>query len=915
MMKFCSISNHLILLVLCLVVKSACAQNATENTDENMADDSTVVTVAEQNDDNSNDFEHVMAVSDIATQLREQYGIKGSVSLSKTLWKVLTSFSNQQQAQAVWQAAINQLAEDNADSMPHVSVVNSQYNAGRVLTEFTHGMTINKWNVNRQVLKLNKQNLADFLTVADDVSIYLKLSEIWQILLDDITKQPEIQWRDVFLDSLNIFAEHHGESEQSSQNQEPQNQEQEKTPEVVAVHSSMDILQSLKTWHTAENKNSVLSEAALMIESQPAEDQYLYEAMIRFILDKLHGHYLSTAQSWFALAEQLYFHRDGISPEMSDMVMSFIEENDAWFLSKEQQLLAINEKLPEWVESSFHHLKAYYNGQATIAEANLMTVYEIVDVGFKKYMQNPFRRKIQKDLEICLNISEEFAPYPQQPIDAKQFRGCINDMVVAATKEASGRELSGSLTKIDSQQALDRALQLPAWQIINILYANSAESNCLKDEDQLVNPLEWTLAAESLLWFADRWPAYMRSYPQDNEIKKMIATGQSLLDNYGCLVETEQNVLDAQYTKIIQSWENVKVQIRQLISEFNAENLTQGSDINLLENVEQQSNYRVENVSIMECDAQNSCGVHIELESSRALFGLFPNHLLVADQLKLGSLKLCYDNVGWEQRRAAPTHLNNDSVANYFGHFSFSLKGYYDEELVFERKLTDAQEYLYLFAENSEEVSNIYCPLPIVGKNIATELKEGTYGLVPNRLTFLTASRADENEILQSNWSKGQEWRDKILSDEGQKIHLDELSDLSSDIHQAYQTKAAELQALIYQTILATKSSPTDIQKQLVEGFNDMQRSKDLFAALNYFLRMDELMLNDDLHGILFGEDKIPDLDAIQQFYQNQTNINVLISSIDENMNLNKEKWNKSKDWLSHSHIGMILYRLKSINP
>ena len=110
----------------------------------------------------------------------------------------------------------------------------------------------------------------------------------------------------------------------------------------------------------------------------------------------------------------------------------------------------------------------------------------MISRNFDKYMNNPFRRKIQRNLEVCLNISEEFGPFPQQPIDDKQFSGCVNDMVVAATTEASIRELSGSLTKINSQQALDRALQLPAWQIINLLYANSAENMAISSEKKVL---------------------------------------------------------------------------------------------------------------------------------------------------------------------------------------------------------------------------------------------------------------------------------------------------------------------------------------------------------------------------------------------------------------------------------------------
>ncbi|MBL4659753.1 MAG: hypothetical protein JKY19_05310 [Alcanivoracaceae bacterium] len=901
MSKFCSVSLYLLIsIVLSLFVPSLVAQ---ENAEVNSVESINAEQGISEVEVIKNEFDHLISANQVVLQLRKTYGVEGSVLLSKILWQILISYSNQQQAQNVWQTAINHVTDINAiDTNMNLSIVNSQYNSGQVLASYTNGMTTKKWNENRKIFKINKKNINDFFELADDLSIYLKLNEVWELLLIDIAKQEDIQWNDVFLNSLDLFVEDNDTSEKNL------------STELNLDDSSF--FAAIGKWQDSEDKKIALAHIVQYIESQDQSDIFYYQAIVRFVIDKSRQHYMATSQSWFAVAEQLYLHKAHLKKAELQAINRFIEKNDTWFLSKEQQLLAIDKKLPQWVESSFHQLKVYYAAESTVADFDhLVTVYQMIEANIRKYMVTPFRQKIHNDLEVCLNISEEFAPYPQQPIDDKQFKGCINDMVMAATQEASIRELSGSLTKIDTEQALDRALRLPSWQIINILYANVAQNDCLDDSHQLVNPLEWTLAAESLLWFADRWPAYMQSYPQNSQISKIIRQGENLIKNHPCLEKPKREILDAHFTQIIQSWENVKTQIKQLVSEFRQNNLTNGSDIDLLENAEKQSNYRVEGETIMACDPQQSCGVHVELESSRALFGLFPNHLLVADQLKLGSLKLCYDNVGWENIRSAPTHLKNDSVANYFGNFSFNLKGFYGEELIFERKLTDKQEYLYLFAENSEKVLKTSCPLSIVGDKISTQLKGGTYGLVPNRLTFLTASRANESKILQSNWSTGEEWRDKITTSEALLVSTNELIELSADIQQVYQHKAADLQNLIYQTMLNRVLVPTAIQQQLTSGFANMQRSTELFLALNYFLQMDELMVNDALHGILFGSNKIPDTVTIDQFYQNQININLLISSVDENLNTNKEKWNTSSNTLSNSHINNILFRLKSINP
>ena len=858
------------------------------------------------------EVEKLVDVKKVVFQLRKSYGIEGSVLLTKTLWEILNSYSSQEQAQNLWQSSIGKVTE-LSKGMTSYDRLNPQFNAGRVLIDYTHGMTRKKWNTNRKNLIINRKNIKQFLDNSDDLTIYFSLNQLWTLILEDIVKQEDIQWHEVFDKSLSLFVEL------------PDATQAQKEDDLVNIdndgdkHTEIDvILNSLLNWSQKDLSHEELADILFNADSGTLENYYFIKKMSRFLLNRESDHYLSISQNWFELADALFLiDMQQLTQPLFEKIQNFIEINDVWFLSKEQQLMAINTQLPLWLENSFHRLKLHYrnNGVQEIAEELIPSAYQMIDPGFDKYMQIPFRAKILKDLEVCLNISEEYSPFPQLPIDEKQFRGCINDLTLAATKESNSRELSGSLTKIDSEQALDRALMMPSWQNINIIYAYLAKNACIDENENqhLPNPLEWTLAAESLLWFADRWPAYIRTYPQDENVTKIIEQGQKLIGNFSCLDKPAGEILNDYFLQIYKNWQDVKAKIQNVVTEFSHNNLTKGSDLNLLTNSDKPSNYRVENMKIAACDAQNSCGVHVELEASRALFSLFPNHLLVADQLKQGKLKICYDDVGWEQRRAASTHLDNDNVANYYGKFSFTIKGYYQDQLVFNRKLTDTQEYLYLFAANTNEVLNTYCPLSIVGEKISTSLKRGTFGLVPNRLTFLTASRADESKIVVSNWKQGEEWKDKIISDQVNVVVNNELIELKTPIQKAYQSKAIELQDTIYQVLLGKKQANSDAQKLLSQSFLKLQRSVKLFKAINYFLQADELMLNDNLQGMFFGKDKLPSLDTVKNNYENQVNIKVLLSNIDKNNEINQNKWNAIQDNRSNSHIQMILYRLKSL--
>ncbi|HFC30057.1 MAG TPA: hypothetical protein ENJ44_03325 [Oceanospirillales bacterium] len=858
-------------------------------------------------EDELNPFENLIPVDKIVFQLRKNYGISGSVLLTRTLWQILNSYSNQQQAENVWQSAINTVSTLASDKKMSDLYLDSRYTFGQIMIEYTHGMNIYAWNANRTNAQITKSELEDFLTANDELTIYMNLEQVWHFLLLDIAKQENVEWNQVFLKSLDLFSE---EAATESEDINQKNDDEKKRPVSVNVFSL------LAQWQTSKEKPELLAEMMRKLNDLQASNVYFYNSLFRFLLEKENEHYLNASLAWFAISQQFYLIKPELQEEDAKLLGDFIENQDTWFLSHESELLAVNTQLPSLLEKNIHTLKKYYADakEEINFEQSLATIYHILTPKLSNYIQLPFRKNIMQNLEVCFNISEDLAPYPQLPIEKDQFDGCVSDMVNAATKRAKSLELSGSIKGDIQEAALDRALQLPPWQIINITYASSAKNDCLDEGMNLPNPFEWSMAAEALLWFSDRWPVLMHIFPQKNQVKQVVASGEQLISKLQCLKKAPMQLLDDDLQQILQSWQNTKALIGKVVDEFTQNNLRSGSDIDLLAgSIEAESHYRVENMEIEACDVQNVCGVHVKLESSRALFGLFPKHLLVADQLKIGSLKLCYDNVGWEQRRIASTHLDNDNVANYYGHFSFSLKGFYNDKEVFERKIIDKEEYLYLFAENSEEVLNTYCPLPLVGKKISTKLERGTYGLVPNRLTFLTASRVKETDILLGNWQTGDEWSDKILTEAAETVYEDKFADLNSDVQQAYQAKAKQLQDVIYQSLLNKIAKPSLAQKALLNEFAKMQRASKLFYARNYLLQMNQLIGNDFIHGLFFGENRIFDSNSIAEYYNNQNNINVLIKAMDENLEKNKIQWNELPNNLSYSYISNIIYRLKSI--
>ena len=308
---------------------------------------------------------NLVSTQEVVFELRKNYGIKASVELTRALWQVLHSYSNQQQAQIIWQSAINKAT--NLDSILPV-VVSSFYNAGEVMITYVNGMSEKKWNKNRKLYVLNKEKVDDFLRMNDDLTIYFNLHPLWDLLLEGVDKQKNIDWQAVFQKTLKVY----------QQKEFVEDLDKEKTEKISSNQNEADLtdlssfVSDLNTWTHSEDRVHDLS--VLMKKVDLIEAKHLSHALIRFVLAKDNEQFLSSAMSWFALAQEIIAQADSFSELELSFYQQFIEENDAWFLTKEQSLMDVDTRLPELVELSFHQLKSLVKKPHNLANVKLASV-------------------------------------------------------------------------------------------------------------------------------------------------------------------------------------------------------------------------------------------------------------------------------------------------------------------------------------------------------------------------------------------------------------------------------------------------------------------------------------------------------------------------------------------------------------
>ncbi len=416
------------------------------------------------------------------------------------------------------------------------------------------------------------------------------------------------------------------------------------------------------------------------------------------------------------------------------------------------------------------------------------------------YLDQPVRDDIRSVVASCAVEPTLIGPLPRSV-----YEDCL-ELLVSQMGDALGRvELVGDDSGPFSDVFLRREMSLVSWQRVAYLDGHLnwlLGASCSPPDWQ--NPLEWSLLAHYLSrWVAQR-PVFFDSPRWRDAVdafeRQAAAQREASILFIDCLSglgsERQDPVLRL-INRHAQALNELEQAVQAADDAFYAEATRPLADIDLDSDAAQLTSYRPEGLTIGPCPDANVCGVRTELPVSRALLSEFPNAFLLADQLKIGQLDLCYQDIRWEDRRTRPTRSNDPRVANYDGLLSFDLLGTFERagqtEIVFRQRLRADQPRHYLFASSAPEVLEMECPDAIAGQPIASQLPEHHIGLVPDRLTYFVSQPTSAEAELLANWDQGAEWRDWFVTGERvEKIAVSDGLELAVEVE-------AELDRLVHQ--------------------------------------------------------------------------------------------------------------------
>lgn len=453
--------------------------------------------------------------------------------------------------------------------------------------------------------------------------------------------------------------------------------------------------------------------------------------------------------------------------------------------------------------------------QTELADAAAQLTLLIPDLSY--YFGLPVRDPIAGGMDACTGLMARQEADGSPAMTRDLFDDCQQSLVDLADTEARAAALAGDFNGPFGADALERELRVTSGQRINygIGYLHQRyATGCARPARPLPNPLEWSALATLLAWFAEQSPIYFKTPQNEVRLKRMQDIGDELLrevaEQVDCFAGAGTAVNDPVARTLVdyrRALVAVSSGISTAVASFRAGTLKPGADVALKGDASQTTAYRPDQLMIGPCDAEQVCEMTGQLASTRALLGLFPDEFLLADQLRHGSVEICYDEMSWVRRRSQPVRADDTNVANYFGHLSFKLLGRYrlGEELseVFGFQFTSPREHHYLFAANSEEVLQDECPVEWIGQRIVTPLLDDHRSIVPNRLTYLAAPRMQPSRLLARNWGRGAEWRDWFITGIGvQELAIPEPPDIQRELNQQLQALYRAEQGAIYNSLI-----------------------------------------------------------------------------------------------------------------
>jgi len=383
------------------------------------------------------------------------------------------------------------------------------------------------------------------------------------------------------------------------------------------------------------------------------------------------------------------------------------------------------------------------------------------------YLNQPVREHLSEALMECQVNPDLVGPLPRQI-----FEQCPDRIFALMQAGLNSDELVGGAEGPFAPEFLRREMSLVSWQRARYLDGHlnwELQSSCQAPD--WVNPLEWSILVHYLSTWVPQRPVFFGTARWQEAVEDLLemaafrAEAQvawlDCISGHGGLRRDPVSRLIRVQSRALNE---LDAALQSAYRVYLADQTRPGSDVDLSAGVDQVTAYRPEGLSVLPCSGGQTCGARVELPVSRALLGLFPNTYLLADQLGMGRLGLCYDAVHWVDREARSARPQDPQVANYFGRLSFELVGTFDDgsgaETVFRHRLTSTERSHYLFAEASDELLELECPLSLSGRSVASQLPPERRGLVPHRLTYFVSTPVTADAKLAANWDRGAEWRD-----------------------------------------------------------------------------------------------------------------------------------------------------------
>jgi len=543
-------------------------------------------------------------------------------------------------------------------------------------------------------------------------------------------------------------------------------------------------------------------------------------------------------------------------------------------------ILATVQAVLQKIDTSGSSGMAIKSPRAALADAIAQMGLMIPDMGY--YFDTPVRARIIEEINICTSIAANRDDEGFPAMTRGQFDNCMEGFLQLAGDETRTPELSGDTRGPFSNEALQRELSVTPVQRINYAVGflhDRFATDCQPPAQALPNPLEWAVLANVMAWFADYKADFFMTPANESRLASMRGIGEQaareLSRQARCFTMSGAGGNDP----VNRNLAIYETALRQLNAgmldaeaDFRQTSLRPGADVLLDQGASQSTAYRPEELLISPCSQEATCEMSANLSTTRALIGMFPEVYLLADQSRMGRIELCYQNMEWVQRRSELVRPDDENVANYYGRLGFDLVGRYFENNQYSNilgfRFVSPGEHHYLFAQTAPEVLQDGCPIEWVGTRVVTPLRENHGGIVPNRLTYLAASRTLPSRLLQANWDRGSEWRDWFVTGLGvTPLEFPAAPDISTRLNQHLQALHQAEKAEIYRRVLTP--GVTDAEGENVSLFEEITQVSVAKAMLRMQMIVfypDSLSVNDAVRSAITGDAGLLDISMLRRF-------------------------------------------------